>query len=77
MEHNNKNIICPNCGKLLEDLNRCRFCGAEKRNNPESGNSIWMIRGRVIAAPEDMEIAEEQLEKQRQLTKKFLNYGKE
>ena len=49
---------CPNCGKGTEVDDGtlvCHACGARALPNPESGNRIWMIRGRVIAADDDLQ----------------------
>lgn len=44
--------FCPKCLKLVED-HRCRLCGATKAINDASGNVIWMLNGRVVAAFRD------------------------
>lgn len=47
-------MSCPHCKK--EDFNgkHCRFCGCTAAKNPQSGAIIYMIRGRVVAAPDDL-----------------------
>lgn len=44
---------CPHCEKPDFDAH-CRFCGCMAKVNPVSGNTIYMIRGRVVKAPDDM-----------------------
>jgi len=44
--------ICPKCMKPVES-HMCRFCGATKAINDASGNVIWMLNGRVVAAFRD------------------------
>lgn len=68
---------CPNCSKLLENPDKCRYCGATRSVNSESGYDIWKIRGRVVAAPGDMEKAELLMQQQIQAKNKFLRNGKE
>ena len=45
-------IDCPSCEKAIRGL-KCDSCGAEMSINQNSGNVIWMRRGRVILAPDD------------------------
>lgn len=47
-------VNCPHCHKAAFDGKHCGFCGCRAHENPESGNTIYMIRGRVVAAPEDL-----------------------
>jgi hypothetical protein len=44
--------ICPKCLEPV-DGHMCRFCGATKAINDVSGNVIWMLNGRVVAAFRD------------------------
>jgi len=44
--------ICPKCEKPVAG-HMCRFCGATKAINDASGNVIWMLNGRVVAAFRD------------------------
>lgn len=44
--------FCPKCLKAVEG-HRCRLCGATKAINDVSGNVIWMLNGRVVAAFRD------------------------
>lgn len=44
---------CPHCEKP-DFVEHCGFCGCTKKINPVSGNTIYMIRGRVVAAPDDL-----------------------
>ena len=44
-------FICPKCG--AQTNYRCRLCGATRTTNAVSGNVIWMLNGRVVAAFKD------------------------
>jgi ribosomal protein L40E len=44
--------ICPKCGVAV-DTNKCRLCGSTKSISPVSGNVIWMLNGRIVAAFQD------------------------
>ena len=57
---------CPHCNKPSFDGKHCRFCGCRAVENPVSGNIVYMIRGRVVAAPADL---------QEQLAKMHARYG--
>jgi len=46
---------CPHCRKPgFLARNHCRFCDCKAELNPVSGNVVYMIRGRVVAAPADL-----------------------
>ena len=49
---------CPHCRKVgfmqEPEVGHCRFCGCRATINPISGNVVFMIRGRIIAAPDDL-----------------------
>lgn len=45
---------CPHCSKHGFDGKHCRYCGCRAVENPTSGNTVYMIRGRVVAAPDDL-----------------------
>ncbi len=45
---------CIHCKKPGFDGDHCGFCGCRAVKNPESGATIYMIRGRVVAAPDDL-----------------------
>ena len=49
---------CPHCRKpgfmQPPEVGHCRFCGCRATINPSSGNVVFMIRGRVILAPDDL-----------------------
>ncbi len=45
---------CPKCDKPDFDDKHCGFCGCRMEINEESGNKIYMVRGRIVAAPEDV-----------------------
>lgn len=47
-------MSCPHCKKADFNGAHCRFCGCTAMVNPASGNTIYMIRGRVVAAPDDL-----------------------
>jgi succinate dehydrogenase/fumarate reductase-like Fe-S protein len=44
--------LCPKCGVAIEG-HKCRLCGATKSISDVSGNVVWMINGRVLAAFKD------------------------
>lgn len=46
-------MSCPHCKKTNFDGKHCGFCGCRAYKNPESGHTFFMIRGRVVAAPDD------------------------
>lgn len=48
------NDKCPHCQKAGFLSGHCRFCGCRASVNPVSGNVVFMIRGRVVAAPADL-----------------------
>lgn len=48
--------ICPKCVKPVAG-HICRFCGSTKAINDASGNVIWMLNGRVVAAFQDEKAA--------------------
>ena len=66
---------CPSCGGHTEEktdkeigpTNECAGCGAFTTTNPVSGNLIWMLNGRVLAAPQDT-IDQFEIEKKRNPT---------
>lgn len=44
--------LCPKCGKPVL-THKCRLCGSTKSISSVSGNVIWMLNGRVVAAFRD------------------------
>lgn len=70
-------MICPHCNKPMDSgADKCRFCGATRRVNEESGNDIWTIRGKIVAAPADVKLAQQKLNEQKKAVTKFLENGK-
>jgi hypothetical protein len=45
---------CPKCRNVEFNGKHCRFCGCRAEINEQSGNVIYMVRGRVVAAPDDL-----------------------
>ncbi len=45
---------CPKCRNTEFNGKHCRFCGCRAEINEETGNVIYLVRGRVVAAPEDL-----------------------
>jgi hypothetical protein len=45
---------CPHCKNSEFNGKHCRFCGCKAEINEKSGNILYMIRGRIVAAPDDL-----------------------
>ena len=43
----------PECNGDLNEDSMCRNCGATRQISPVSGNIMWVLRGKVVAAFQD------------------------
>lgn len=47
-------MSCPYCKSPKFDGVHCGLCDCRAEINSETGNTIYLVRGRVVAAPDDL-----------------------
>lgn len=59
-------MSCPYCRDPGFDGEHCGLCDCRAQVNSETGNTIYVVRGRIVAAPDDL---------RQQLARRDAKYG--